>query len=164
MHALINKYVGWFVLLAYFAAGTWVARSARTTRAAIAALLVGAAVVTVLDLAPNFASGLGISVPRTWTEAELTGLMGNSNAFCFLLLVLAAALLPLQRERARWTGGLGGVLVLAALLLGVLYSGSRAGWLGIGGVIIAAVAVRQVAWSRLLAASIRDSLRRISVY
>lgn len=119
--AVTNKWLGWFVLLAYGAAGALAARLdlAQVLRTFSA---VGSAIV-LFELVGAFAAVVGLATP-----AAAAGFAQNPNAFAFQCLMLLCIALA-------HTGGFFSAVVTLALV-GIWLSGSRA---GIGAAAITAV-------------------------
>jgi hypothetical protein len=85
--ALGSKYVGWFVLLGYFAAGAWISADERRARIACQAFLCFLALVGTAQSLPHFLADLSVPIPYSWRPVQISGLTENRNAFAFLLLV-----------------------------------------------------------------------------
>jgi hypothetical protein len=121
--AVTNRFLGWFVLLAYATTGALIVRDAQkegfrllllTFAGATAAI---AGIETILILLTN----VGISVPVVPGNAE--GFSLNHNFFAFqLLMALAAAMCVVRGFPRRIT-------IFAILLIGLWFSGSRSGWI-----------------------------------
>ena len=161
--ALVNRLLGWAFLLAYFGTGALLTASGGMagfrvmTNSFVAA---GLAIVS-LELALLALRFAGVAIPVTVLGFRLEGFAGNANAFAFQLLMVMAVLIgsseaasprsqadrkaaartaAWRREPRRWPRH----LPLALLLNGLVFAGSRAGW-------IAAVAVLAAAlWRRSL--------------
>jgi Lysylphosphatidylglycerol synthase TM region/O-Antigen ligase len=121
--AFTNRLLGWPMLLCYGATGALIVRRAhdeglQTLLATCAA--VGAA-IAALDLGIVALINLGISSLLKLVDYRIVGFSQNANAFAFVLLVALIAALTLEgRLRAR-------SVLIAAILAGLWYSGSRAG-------------------------------------
>jgi hypothetical protein len=136
--ALGSKYVGWFVLLGYFAAGVWISVDERRARIACQAFLCFLALVGAAQSLPHFLADLSVPIPFSWRPVQISGLTENRNSFAFLLLVGQAVVyahwhegwlvrrhlrgaLTLLFWAAMWYDasrtGLGATLALAALVV-----------------------------------------------
>lgn len=109
--ALTNKYVGWFILLAYGAAGG-LAMRAGTERVLRTFAVVGSGII-ILCVALSLG---GFEWPIE--QGRFPGFAQNPNAFAFqcLMIVAAAAALPSKRS-----------IPIALAVLGIWLTGSRAG-------------------------------------
>lgn len=126
--ALVNKWLGWFVLAGYFLAAAFLARELRDDfrRLFLASFLYTTAAVAAAGLVAYPILFTYRTLPVFVQDHRLTGLMQNSNAFGFLLVV--ALLLCLATWRGRWA------LALPSIYLtGIWFTASR-------GAMIAAVA------------------------
>lgn len=144
--ALINKFLGWFVLLAYAATGALIVSAAgqRGMRIFLCAFAAAGAAVAILEFALIAAAGAGASLSRELLETDAVGFARNRNAFAFQMLMVAAVAAALARTRQLLSIALGAV-ALAALW----YAASRAGWIAgavllLLGVSIRALSLRQI--------------------
>lgn len=161
--AVVNRLIGWAFLLAYFATGALL--TATTGKAGFRLMLrsfiaAGLAILS-LELALLAMRFGGVEIPLQVLGFRLEGFAGNPNAFAFQLLMVTAALLayqgtlppfsasatsgPRSAERPRswyWVRH----LPLALLFNGLLFAGSRAGWIAAAAVLAAAL------WRRTLRA------------
>lgn len=131
--AWINKGLGWFILMAYMAAGGWLATNARdeTIRLFVIVFLscfcaIAAAETFLIFLFLEFDIDLLNAYRGQWVH--MSGLMYNRNAFAFLLLcaaLLASELLRSPQSKAT------SMLIKAFWFLMpfcILLNGSRALW------------------------------------
>ena len=122
--AVTNRFLGWFVLLAYAGTGALIVRRAQgdgfrmilLTFAGASAAIAGVETFLVLLTA------LGFHVPVIASNVE--GFSLNHNFFAFqLLMAMAAAVCAIREDRLR-------ISVLALILGGLWFAGSRSGWIG----------------------------------
>jgi hypothetical protein len=135
--ALGGRLLGWLVLLGYLSAGYLVVANVGThgLRRFAETLIATAVVVVMMQVVVRLLYYLGID-----TGAQLAprfeGYAGNRNAFAFQLLtvmtlllgyshVYARHIIGIQRPARRWVFS----LLLAILLAGLVWTGSRAGML-----------------------------------
>lgn len=132
--ALGGRLVGWLVLMGYLSAGyllisyfgsRGLRRFTETVSVAIATIVIFQGIVRI--------SGIGIN-PATNFE----GFAGNRNAFAFQLLTVMCFLLAYTKKFTKklhsetvQRGRLASIFLLAIILLGLIWTGSRAGW-GVG--------------------------------
>jgi len=140
--AVTNRFLGWFVLLAYAATGALIVkigqkegfRTILLTFAGATAAVAGVEVLLVV------LANLGFQIPVVPTAAE--GFSLNHNFFAFqLLMAMAAAITAVRGTALR-------IVILTLVLTGLYFAGSRSGW-------IAAVLVLATA-SYLRAVSLRE--------
>ena len=120
--ALINKYFGWYVLLAYFIFGAFVANNASDESIAL-----------FFKTLFVCACGIGIvSIPLYFLNLfhRFEGLTGNPNSYGFLLVIITIILLTYKMRgniisKSFDTFGIGFLLTL------IVYSGSKSAWLGL---------------------------------
>jgi O-antigen ligase len=146
--ALTNRLAGWFVLLSYLAAGALiVARGGREGFILLLRTFIGAAVTIVaLDLLIYCTGRLGLPVPEEILTYRLEGFAQNPNAFALqLVLALIATFLGINTARLQ-------TAAMGVLFIGLWFSGSRSGFIAVGLVLVAALALRAVKPSRLCAA------------
>lgn len=152
--AVLNRAVGWPVLLAYGLAGAWVSTRLGEAgqRLFVKVLLGSATVILTVDGLPNLAAAFSVPIPLRLQDWEMAGAMGNSNALAFFILVALAAFLPMQASERPLVSSRAATFVLFVLLLSLWYTASRGGWLA-GVILIAAAALlRVVPWRALLVA------------
>lgn len=131
--AIYNRFLGWFVLLSYFATGTLVMVSIGTVGliSLCRVLAASAAGIVAFELfarvTPQFSD---FFLRDTLQISRAEGLANNPNAFAFQLLMAMAAVMALDfRDRSRWSWPT--TLVAAFLLSGFWISGSRAALLAL---------------------------------
>jgi O-antigen ligase len=123
--AFANKALGWLMLLCYAATGALIVR--RAPREGFSLLLktfaAAGAAVAAIEIALAASRLAGFSVPSGFVDVQISGFSQNPNAFAFVLwLVFAAAAALPARPALR-------IALMAAALLGVWFTGSRAGLL-----------------------------------
>ena len=133
--ALINRYLGWFVLLAYVATGALITSEGGKYAFRIFVLTyVGASVgVMILETISIylFVFGAPTSVTRV-RPGDVQGFAQNHNFLAFqLLMVAAGALVVLRNARMR-------TLLWTLLLVTFWFAGSRSGWIAIACIIVTA--------------------------
>jgi len=145
--ALTNKLVGWFVLVAYFCLGGWLAtNSGAAVRARFLKFFIATFCLAAIgSLIILLLSDLGFTIVP-YKVYPLAGVMGNRNAFALLCVVaLVIAVYEDQHgaahRQARWIGGLLPVIsfLLPALLVGI---GSRTGAVVMAVALLALVCLR----------------------
>lgn len=155
MWAVANKYIGWFVLLGYFASGAYVsavfgAAGQRVfLRAFLAFAALAAAASSLLLLLADFHVPTGLPLG----DPVARGLMGNSNAFAFLLLAALAALYACQRAADPLFGCSAAVVLMVLLWVGLWYCGSRTAWGATIGLTLVAAALRSLPWKEFASAA-----------
>jgi uncharacterized membrane protein YbhN (UPF0104 family) len=121
--AVTNRFFGWFVLLAYAATGALVTREAKREgfRTLVLTFTGATAAIAALEVVLVELWALGISVPVMPTAIE--GFSLNHNFFAFqLLMALCATLTIVRHTQLR-------IVLLAALMAGLWFAGSRSGWI-----------------------------------
>lgn len=136
--AIANKFLGWFILLAFGAAG---AMGARIDLDRILGTVVAVgAIIIVIELVSVLASAAGFT-----KKFFLDGFAQNVNAFSFqCLMVLAVAIARGQRKR----------LVIALAMAAILIGGSRAAIGSALVVLVTAVVFIPGIWRRIIDAAI----------
>lgn len=128
--ALVNKTMGWFVLLSYFVLGGWCGahQSLRARDFFLRTFLLVGWMVCGLESVRYIAGYYGIfSIDFVW---RLEGFFANPNAFGYAVAVLIVLQAPFLRRRelfSRWVHILG----LAFALFALLFSGSRSAMVGL---------------------------------
>jgi hypothetical protein len=137
--ALINRFLGWFVLLAFGATGALIAAACGRdgVRIMLLTYMAATAGVALIELALVLLDALGLDVPaRILEPGNLKGFAQNRNSFAFqLLMAVSAGLVLLQGRKAR-------LLLFTAMLVAFWYAGSRSGWIAIACVLVAGIALR----------------------
>jgi hypothetical protein len=110
--AVTNKYLGWFVLLAFGATGALGAK--HDDRHLLDTFVIAGGVIVTLQVAARYLNILGL----TPQELSAAGFAQNANAFAFQCLMLLGVTLAQHRPRS---------LLIALTLSTILLTGSRAG-------------------------------------
>jgi uncharacterized membrane protein YbhN (UPF0104 family) len=146
--ALVNRFAGWFVLLAYAATGALITSLGGMRALSILALTyVGAtAGVVIVELALLLANAVGAPAQQLVRLDEIEGFSQNHNFLAFQMLIGASALLTFIRSRARKE------ILLGLLLAGLWFAGSRSGWISIACLVVAAIYLKRLRGREALAA------------
>ena len=136
--ALVNRYGGWFILLAYAASGALVTKDfGREAFRVLLLTFVGAAVsIAALELFLLLLNNIGVHLTLPLAPREIEGFSLNHNFFGFqLLMALPVAFVAVKGRVLR-------ILVTAILLTALYFSGSRSAWITVFIVLAASVYVR----------------------
>lgn len=123
--AVTNKYLGWFVLLAFGATGALGAK--HDLRRLLDTFVIAGGIVVASQVAVLYLNTFGLMPP----DLSVAGFAQNSNAFAFQCLMLLGVTLAQHRPRP---------LLIALTLAAILLTGSRAG-IGAACVVIATALV-----------------------
>jgi len=131
--ALINRFSGWFILLAYVATGVLIVSQAHKEGFRVLLLTFVGAAVTVagIEITLVLFRSLGFSVSVIVGNVE--GFAQNRNAFAFQLLMAMSAAIALVRGAALR------IVILALMMMALWFAGSRSGWIAAGLVLTAAI-------------------------
>jgi O-antigen ligase len=146
---LINKYLGWYVLLTYFLFGGIVANysSGRAKYLFFLFLFLVTCGIGLVDLLPY------VQTLRGYDDYyRLEGLAGNPNAYGFLLVVIIIVLMAYQNNSyilSKYVDFFG----IGLLIAFIFFSGSRSAWLGLFFGILFLVITRLIRYKQLLSAS-----------
>ncbi len=149
--AFVNRFAGWFILLAYAATGAMIVRHAGLAgfRMLARTFAAAAAAIALLDLAIFSGVVANLHVPPELISYRSEGFAQNANAFALqLLLALACVVAAVEPSRLR-------ALLLAGALIGLWFTGSRSGLIALGALLVAAL------WWRALLP--RELLRAFAV-
>ena len=122
--AVTNRFLGWFVLLAYAGTGALIVRRAKSDGFQLILLTFAGASAAIagIEIFLVVLTALGFHAPVVASNAE--GFSLNHNFFAFqLLMAMAAAICAIRGDRLR-------VSVLALIMGGLWFAGSRSGWIG----------------------------------
>jgi hypothetical protein len=147
--ALVNRFFGWFVLLAYATTGALLTSSGSLPALrTITLTFLGATLgIILIELALVLVSACGWNTRGLVTPSAIAGFAQNRNAFALqLLLALGGALVFLNRGRTRQ-------FALALLFAAFWLAGSRSGWIGLICVSLAAAYFRRIDLSEILSAA-----------
>ncbi len=125
--AFVNRFAGWFILLAYAATGAMIVRHAGLAgfRMLARTFAAAAAAIALLDLAIFGGVVANLHVPPELISYRSEGFAQNANAFALqLLLALACVIAAVEPGRLR-------ALLLAGALTGLWFTGSRSGLIAI---------------------------------
>jgi len=122
--ALVNKYTGWFVLLAYGATGALIvsAMGLRGLRLLLLTFVAAGTAIAAMDLLLLMARSAGMEISLKMLWVVVTGFAQNRNAFAFQLLMILCATIALSLPRGLSTA------ILAIALAALWATGSRAGF------------------------------------
>jgi Lysylphosphatidylglycerol synthase TM region/O-Antigen ligase len=140
--AVVNKWLGWFVLLAYAATGALIVRraSAEGFRLLLLTFAAAATAVAAVDIVLVLANAMGLVSRGNIVEVRISGFSQNANAFAFQMLMALIAISVLDvGHRIR-------VVLTSVILAALWFSSSRAAWITL--VIILGVGI----WSSRLPA------------
>ncbi|WP_458756678.1 lysylphosphatidylglycerol synthase domain-containing protein [Afipia sp. TerB] len=110
--AVTNKYLGWFVLLAFAATGALGAK--HDAQRLLDTFVIAGGIVVAVQVAILYLNTFGLMSP----DLSVAGFAQNANAFAFQCLMLLGVTLAQRRPRP---------LLIALALSAVLLTGSRAG-------------------------------------
>lgn len=136
--ALVNRFAGWFVLLAFGATGALIVSECGNKAFRIFLLTFAGASVGVVLIEVILLSGTALNMrlsPNLINLGQIEGFSQNHNFLAFQLLMAAAAVMILRNNRLK-------TFILAVLLIGIWFTGSRSGWIAIGFVLGIAVFLR----------------------
>lgn len=137
--AVVNRFLGWFVLLAFAATGALIVNAGGREAFRIMALtyVAATAAVALLELSLVLATTIGIAMPiAVIRPGNLEAFSQNHNFFAFqLLMAMSAGLVFLREKHLR-------ILLTAVMLLAFWFAGSRSGWIAITCVLAASVYLR----------------------
>lgn len=129
--ALVSKYAGWYVLLAYLVLGgisaAYLREAGRT--AFLRALLAFFWVTSVIAIAAYALDNLDVDLPQFRHYGRFEGFMDNPNAFGFLAAVCLALQLPQMKAGELFSRRVH-VVGLALGVVALIMSGSRSAVLG----------------------------------
>jgi hypothetical protein len=147
--ALTNRLAGWFVLLAYLAAGALiVGRGGHAALTIVMRAFIGAVLaIGAFDLAIFALVRLGLPLPEEIVEPRLIGFAQNPNAFSLQLVLAIIAIIVCLERRVTQT------LCLALAFTALWFSGSRAAFIALGLIVPAALWMRSLGFGRLRAAA-----------
>jgi hypothetical protein len=154
--ALVNRFFGWFILLAFAATGALIVTAGgRDAFKIILLTYVGAtAGVALLEIILVLVSALGVSLPPALIRpTSIEAFSQNHNFFAFqLLMAMAAALVLVPGRNLR-------ILLWTVMLVAFWFAGSRSGWISIACVLAASIylraaTIREIAMSVICAACV----------
>jgi O-antigen ligase len=137
--ALVNRFAGWFILLAYATSGALITSiggmgALRSLAMSYAGATTG---IVVIELTLLLINALGLNASSYVNLSELQGFAQNHNFLAFQLLMAAGVVLVL-------TSGAYKRVILGLLLTGLWFAGSRSGWISIACMLIAALYMRRL--------------------
>ena len=126
--AIVNKYIGWYVLLAYLGLGGWIAsRKTEEWIPVVTAAFIGFWIFSLIVMTGRLmAIDLQGNTHQILLNYPLAGFMGNRNAYAFLSFCMLALMTALQLRsttKPRWEFH----AVWAIMPLFYAYNASRAG-------------------------------------
>jgi hypothetical protein len=121
--AVTNRFLGWFVLLAYGATGALIVRAGQKEgfRTILLTFAGATAAVAAVEVFLVMLAKLGFQIPAVPTAAE--GFSLNHNFFAFQLLMAMSAAVTAVRGASLRT------VILTLVIAGLYFSVSRSGWI-----------------------------------
>ena len=149
--AVVNRFLGWFVLLAFALTGALIVTEGgeRAFRMFLLTFAGATAAVAAIEIVLTLLSVFGFRLPVV--PFGVLGFAQNHNSFAFqILMAVTAALVT-----ARGTGFR--ITLLAILITGIWYCGSRSGWITLPfvigtGIYLRTAGVREIAIATFYAA------------
>lgn len=137
--AWVNRYLGWFVLLAYGATGALiVTKGGQNARRSLSLTYVGATIaVAALDLGYVFLKVVGFDFTRK-VRIEIEGFSQNHNFFAFQMLMAMSAILVFVK------GTYLRLFLLSLALTAFWFAGSRSGWIALVFILVVGLYLRTV--------------------
>jgi hypothetical protein len=88
--ALLNKFTGWVVLMAYFGLGAWLTTNSGNVAIPLflRSFIISFLIITLGNLAWLIVQDIGAEHFSTYTITPLKGLAGNRNAFAFIIITI----------------------------------------------------------------------------
>ncbi len=131
--ALVNKFAGWFMLMAYFYAGGWLAANHHEKSVPLfIKCFCGFFIFTAgLEIADQFLRARGITLGPRENWELVRGFLGNRNAFAFLLCCISG-IATLHGFRKKTISGKMLMLFWIVFPLIFLFNGSRTMWVCTG--------------------------------
>jgi len=128
--ALMNRGVGWVILLGYVGLGAMVGMidSRRSLHLVLLAFVIGGCAIATMQLGLLLIGVNGLSFPESVFNWPLRGYAGNANAYGFQLIVILIAALVLWRQQDSPLAGNGLALVVAVLGATIYFTQSRTGY------------------------------------
>ena len=149
--AVTNRFFGWFVILGYGATGALIVSEGRKEgfRVLLLTFVGAAAAIAGIDAALVLLKSAGFQAAVAAGSVE--GFAQNRNAFAFQLLMAVSAAIVLVRGPALR------IAILAVIILGFWFAGSRSGWIAVAFVIatslnLGALTAREIALAIMWAA------------
>ena len=143
--ALVNKTVGWFVLLGYFICGYFIAEHGQKIRNIfIQSFFIAAWLIGIYSIC-RYALFLHGIIDDT-TLKRLAGFFANPNAFGFIMAVVFILHIPFMYKKKyfpQWIHVSGSSVILVCIFL----SGSRSAALGLLFAIPIMIYLRQITWA-----------------
>jgi len=136
--ALVNRFFGWFILLAYGITGSMIVRKGGegALRVFLLTYSGATAAIVAIEIFLSILSNIGLAVPVVPQAVE--GFALNRNFFVFqILMAISAALISAHGHVLR-------VTMLTILIAGIWFCGSRSGWISIACVLATSVYLRAV--------------------
>jgi hypothetical protein len=133
--AVVNRYWGWYILLAYAGTGALLTKDAGTEALRILLLtFAGAgAAIAVLEILLLALNHLDLQSTLPLSPNSLTGFSLNHNFFAFQLLMALAAVFVAVRGRSLR------IVLIAVLLAALYFADSRSGWITVPIVLAASI-------------------------
>jgi uncharacterized membrane protein YbhN (UPF0104 family) len=137
--ALINRFLGWFILLAYAMTGALITSTGgmRALRVLAMTYVGAAAGVVLIELAMLLLGAVGFNVRDFVALDGIEGFAQNHNFLAFQLLMAASAALVLFSGTKKQ-------VIFGLLLVGLWFAGSRSGWISACCILVAALHLRQL--------------------
>ena len=140
--ALVNRLFGWLVILCYAGTGALlvIRRNGDGLRMLLLTFISAGLAIAALDLLQVFFIVLGVLPPSSMDGPRIEGFAQNPNAFAFQLLLVAIAVIAFRKPDNST------LLPFALAVMGLVFSGSRAGQGTFVLIMLLALYLRMVTW------------------
>jgi len=163
--AVVNRFVGWFMLLAFAATGAMIVNQggARALQVFLMTFAAATAAIAALEIIQVALGPLGLSLQGPKVSSDVEGFSQNRNFFAFQVLMAISAVTVAAERGSKLR-----IAIFSVLMAGLLLSGSRSGWIALvfllgTSIYLRAAGAREIAISAvcsvtLIAATIVPSL------
>lgn len=133
--AVVNRYWGWYILLAYAGSGALITKDSGTEASRILLLTFAGAgtAIAVLEILLLALNHVGLQSTLPLAPNALQGFSLNHNFFAFQLLMALAAVLVAARGRTLR------IVLIAVLLAALYFTDSRSSWITAAAVLAASI-------------------------
>jgi hypothetical protein len=137
--ALINRFAGWFVLLAYATTGALITSTGgmRAVRSLAMSYAGATAGVVLVELTLLLLNALGFDVGSYVNLNQLQAFAQNHNFFAFQILMASGVVLVIDSGAYK-------KILLGIFLSGLWFAGSRSGWVSIVCMFVTALYLRRI--------------------
>lgn len=148
--ALVNKVIGWFVLMGYFLCGVWLCDKNKIVKHTFLMFFFGAAfLISLYGLYSYWMTLYGFYIPIEYSAFRIQGFSENPNSFGIMMACILILQIPFIKNGELFKKYIH-YFTASIIILAIYYSLSRSAWLGVILGIIGILFIKRSYWKTII--------------